>query len=311
MSNLLRVSVILLLVLGLVAAVLELGLFKQREELKARNQLLGKSVATLASYVESATGAVSDLAARDIPRLQVSEESLKQFYELDAAGKPTKTVRLEGVLNEIGGKAAIQYSRLNDTRSELTTTRDELGATKTTLKDTEDNLTAAKKENAEKANTIAAQTTTIDEQKGTITTLEEEKERNTAKIESQTAEIAKLNETVTEREQAIEAQKRHIAKQDKELAMYRGRGDGGNTNAPPPGLQGQVLVVNSNWNFVVVDVNPEGQLVPLTDLTVMRESKLVGKLRVSEYLHERKFAIAEIIADMQQMPFATGDYVFY
>jgi hypothetical protein len=52
-------------------------------------------------------------------------------------------------------------------------------------------------------------------------------------------------------------------------------------------------------------------MIPLSDLTVQRNDKLVGKIRVSEVLAEQRFAFGEILMDWQQMPVAKGDYVFY
>jgi hypothetical protein len=78
-----------------------------------------------------------------------------------------------------------------------------------------------------------------------------------------------------------------------------------------PGVQGRIVVVNTNWNFVVMDLLPEAKLVPLSDLTVNRADKLVGKIRVSEVIRDRGFAFGDILPQWQQMPLAKGDYVFY
>jgi hypothetical protein len=120
--------------------------------------------------------------------------------------------------------------------------------------------------------------------------------------------LSKLTDKLSDRESQLEATKRYAEKLERELAV---RQVGGVTNAPPPGLQGQIVFVNTNWNFVVVDVLPEGRLYSLTDLTIQRKDKLVGKVRVSEVISDRNFAVAEILPDWAQSAPQKGDYVFY
>ena len=110
----------------------------------------------------------------------------------------------------------------------------------------------------------------------------------------------------------MEATKRYVATLEKQVLVYESGFQSGGTNQPPPGIQGQVIVVSTNWNFVIVDMLPEGNLIPLTDLNVQRDSKFIGKVRVSEIMKSQRFAVAEILQDWKQKtPIATGDYVFY
>jgi uncharacterized coiled-coil protein SlyX len=321
MSNLLRVLIVLLLVLGIAALVLELSLFSQREELKGRNLLLARGTVRVAETIESPEG-TPELLDRSAPRMKIAEDQLKQFYQADAAGRPVKDPAtgkklvtgpgtLDGVLNELAGKAAVQVGRLNDLRDALEQDRTTLAKTKETLAETEQNLGTAKQDIKQKDETIAAQTTDLEQKKEQIGELQEKTRTLTDKAEEQTAQLAQLNEKLTDKDSELDATKNYVKKLEKELAIVRRGGGDGGSNAPPPGIQGQILAVNDRWNFVVMDVLPQGHMYPLTDLTVQRDSQLIGKVRVSEVLTEQNFAVGEILRDWQQTPVAVGDYVFY
>jgi hypothetical protein len=321
MDKALKVLIVLLLLLSVGALMLEIRLFGQREELKGRNILLTRNTIQLADTIEVPPGTNSDLVTRDLPRIKLTDEQLKPFYQVDTMGKPVKDPAsgkklftgpgtLDSVLVDLTGKAVLQLNRLNDTRVNLEQTRTDLSQTKDTLKTTEDNLLAARKDIKEKTETIATQKADIEQKTENIAKLTEDKTALETKVEEQTTEISKLGDKLSDRESQLEATKRYVEKLQKDLARaLRGTSES-ETNDLPPGLYGQVLVVNSNWNFVVLDLLPDSALTPMTDLTIQRDSVLVGKLRISEVIRERNFAIGEVLADWQQTPIAKGDYVF-
>ncbi len=317
MAKLLKVLVVLLLILSAVALAIEIVLTQQREELKGRNTLLTRGALHVSKTLEVIPADTNvDLAMRELPRLQLNDEMFKHFYQVGADGKKivvngkSKTDgegTLDSVLKEISVRADLQFIRLNDTRGNLESTRvtlsetsntlvstiAELNQTKDKLKETENNLAQARQDIAQKAEQIADLTA--------------KNEGLTADVERKKEEIAKLGDKLSDMEGKIEATKRYIEKLQKDLdACLRGPSDD-----QSPGLKGQVVVVNTNWNFVVIDVLPDVQLVPMTELRVQREDKLVGKVRVSEVLRDRHFAFGEILSDWQQLPVAKGDNVFY
>ncbi len=318
MDKLLKVLVVFVVVLTGVALAVEIMLFLQREELKGRNIKLMDGAIKIAAQIELPPEATVDLATRDLPRLQLNREEFKSFYQVGADGKVVvengkkKTDgpgTLDAKLKDLAAKAEVQYSRLNDTRvgldqtrgtlnttsNTLVSTEKDLAQTKDTLKQTEDNLTAAKAD--------------IDLKATKITGLETEKAALENDVNAKKDEIVKLTDKLSDKDSQLEATKRFVEKLQKDLAsMMHGFSE---SNAPPPGLQGRIVVVNTNWNFVVMDMMPEGRMIPLSDLTVQRNDKLVGKIRVSEVLAEQRFAFGEILMDWQQMPVAKGDYVFY
>ena len=163
----------------------------------------------------------------------------------------------------------------------------------------------AKKDIKAKEGTIAEQKADIEKKTESIGQLTEQKDALQEKTEKQAGELTKLNEKITDRESQLDAAKRYVEKLERQLEGIT------STNALPSGLQGQVLYVNTKWNFVVMDILPESEIMPTTDLTVQRNDKLVGKIHVTEVMRHQKFAVGEVLSDWQQMPIAKGDYVFY
>ncbi len=318
MDKLLKILVVLVLVLSGVALAVEIMLFLQREELKGRNIKLMDGAIQFASTLEVPPETPVDLVSQDLPHVKMGREEFKNFYQVGADGKVVAENgvkkmdgpgTLDAALKDVISKAELQFVRLNDTRINLGQTRatldttsntlvateKDLADTKDTLKKTEDDLTVARQDIVQKT--------------GEIADLNATKEKLEGEVDKQKNEIVSLTDKLSDKESQLTATKRFVEKLQKDLATcLHGPSD---SNAPPPGLQGKILVVNTNWNFVVMDMTAEARMIPLTDLTVQREDKLVGKVRVSEVMMEQRFAFGEILGDWQQMPLSKGDYVFY
>ncbi len=321
MDKLLKVLVVLVLVLSVVALVFEYTLFSQREELKGRNQLLARYTTQIAKTVEVIPAEKNvDLAERDLPRMQVTEEQLKAFYQRDPAGKVVKDSAsgkaltsgpntMDAVLKDVATRAEIQLSRLNDTRAGLEQTRTTLGETSNTLVKTEGELSQTKDTLKKTEGDLEVAKQDIETKKASIEDLTAKKEACETKSEKQVAEIGKLTDKLSDRETQLEATKRYVTKLQQELASCMN--PTGETNAPAPGVRGKIAVVNTNWNFVIMALIPETKVVPLTDMTIQRTDKLVGKVRVSEVLTDMNLAVGEIIPDWTKLAPAKGDCVFY
>jgi hypothetical protein len=236
----------------------------------------------------------------------------KRFYQVGNDGRVVKEAgkkkmegpgTLDATLKDIAAKADIQYLRLNDTRVGLENTRKTLDGTSNTLVTTEKDLASTK-------DTLKKTEGDLDIAKKTqeIGDLNQKNESLTGEVDKKKEEVAKLTDKLSDTEAKVEATKRYVEKLQRDLeACYHGN----DTNFIAAGLQGKVVLVNTNWNFVIMDLLPDAKLVPLSDLTVNRKDKLVGKIRVSEVLRERSFAFGEILPQWQQMPISKGDYVFY
>jgi hypothetical protein len=317
MDKVLKGVVALLFVLSIVAVSLEMKLYRQREEVKNRAVKLAESVVRIATTLE-APQPNADLAAKDAPRMQVSGEQLKQYYKVGADGKPetdaagkritTGPGTMDEALLQVYVSAGRQFDRLNDTRTGLELTRATLSGASNTLVKTEATLETTSNTLVVTERVLADTKQEVEKKTEEVTELTAKAETLQADAEKKADEVAKLSDKLSDKESQIAAGKRYIQKLEKELGGFR---SGGGTNVMVSGLQGQVLVVNTNWNFVVMDLLPDSSLIPLTDLTVQRQDRLVGKIRVAEVLKDQWVAVGEVLTDWQQLPVAPGDYVFY
>lgn len=317
MVKLLKVLVVLLLVLSAAALVVEFVLSSQREELKGRNILLTRGALQVAKTLEVVpTDTPVDMAARDLPHLQVDEQSLKNFYQTGADGKIVKENgrkktegpgTLDAVLKDIAVRADLQFARLNDTRMGLETTRTTLNETSNTLVSTVQELTRTQDTLKKTESDLDSTRQTVAQKTEQVAELTQKNEVLTADVEKKQETIAKLTDKISDTENKVEAAKRYVEKLQADLKSCLS----GRTEGQTPGLQGQIVLVNTRWNFVVIDVLPDAKPLANTDLTIQREDKLVGKVRVSEVLEDKRFALADILSDWQQIPVAKGDYVFY
>jgi multidrug efflux pump subunit AcrA (membrane-fusion protein) len=73
----------------------------------------------------------------------------------------------------------------------------------------------------------------------------------------------------------------------------------------PAGLTGHIMAVNHDWNFVILDIGSNDGVVESAPMIVYRDGKLVGKIKITSV--EPSIAIADILADWQQVPPQEGD----
>jgi archaellum component FlaC len=312
MSILMRVIVSILLVLSIVALVLGIQLYNQRQEIKGRTQLLETGVIKIAGNLETIVS--SNFTDKNLPTYTLKVEDLKRYYLLDDMGKIAREVdgtkiakgsnTLDDVLQQAIGFSAIQLSRLNDTRDELKRTQEELAKTQNELRLMTEARDAATNEIAQLKATLAERDKTIEEQKVKIAELEEEKDRLSQKVEEQTSQIGKLKDEKQDLETKMAADKRHIQELEKQIDELM------HPEKMPKGIQGQVMVVNSNYNFVVVDIPPGSRLYKGVELIVQREAIFVGKIRITDVRLDENFAVGDILTDLIQVPVEVGDFIF-
>jgi DNA repair exonuclease SbcCD ATPase subunit len=312
MSILMRVIVSILLVLSILALVLGIQIYNQRQEIKGRTQLLENGVIKIAGNLETIVS--SNFTDKNLPTYALKVEDLKHYYKLDSMGKivceidGTKVAKgsntLDDILQQTIGFSAIQLSRLNDTRDELKRTQEELAKTQNDLRQMTTERDVATNRIAELTATLAERDRTIEEQKTKIAELTEEKDRLSQKIDEQTAQIGKLKDEKQDMETKMVADKRHIKELEKKIDEMM------HPENMPKGIQGQVMVINSNYNFVVVDIPPGSRLYKGVELIVQREAIFVGKIRITDVKPDENFAVGDIMTDLLQVPVQVGDFIF-
>lgn len=278
MAKALKAFIVILLLLSIASLVLGIMLFGKREVLKARTQ---KNEMALAKIAQN---------------LRFENFNAAELVALDAAG----LAAMDAPLSRLSAAADNQYNELqltkedlSRTQTELATTKDELTATQGELARTQDqvkqlNVTITEKnaEIARKEDAIAAleqekatQQTQIDELNNTIATMEDEKQDLKDKVVT-------LEQTIVELEALT----------------------GDSAGRPlPRGLSGKVVLVNKDWNFVVLNLGSKDGLVPAAEMLVHRGDKLIGKIRISGVAKD--LAIADINTEMMVSQVREGDFV--
>lgn len=77
----------------------------------------------------------------------------------------------------------------------------------------------------------------------------------------------------------------------------------------PPGLTGHIMAVNSDWNFVVLDIGADDGVVENAAMIVYRDGKLIGKIKITAV--EPSIAIGDILPDWQQETPLEGDTAIF
>ncbi len=286
-----RVSIILVLILNGTAIYFGIQLFKQREELKGRTQKLENTIKQVAATIET-----------DNPEVKVSipDDQLKTYKSV-----PGGPQNMDVPLGQLVIAAQNQLIRLNSTRAELNDTKMTLARTQDELKRTQNELQIAQ-------NTISDQRAEIERVKNIVS----EKETEIQNLSREKTELAARVEDFKVKVETLEAEKRNLSD---DLAKMTNERDYWKKIAKPivdrrelaRKKTGDVKLVNSEWNFVVIRLNDEIKdiLPPNSELLIHRGYDLVAKIKVISLIDN--YAIAEILSDWQQMPIEMGDYVAF
>ncbi len=328
MRTVLRVALILLLILSVAALIMGTMLFQQREVLKGRLQMTENTLRDVAATIEAEEA--DDLAQLDLPVIRLDRDQLRTFYQVDVMGDyvldeegnriASGTGTMHELLGELRGRAAIQYNRLNDTRSALAQTRVELVDTRREMDETQEKLAQTERELEQTREQLAAARVTIETQRTEIAGLNRDKERLEGDLTEQQRQLSEMRDDIAGLREENQQYLRIMADlQDQIVKGKRLPEEGDEPGLPggvrtiPPGLKGQVLLVNDAWNFVIIDLGEEDRdIQPTHVLFVQRDDQLVGKVRISEVKgDDRRLAVADIMGDWLQMPIREGDNVFF
>ncbi len=274
MAKLLKPLVITLLLLSIISLVLGIMLFNQRETLKGRTQRLEQAAMEV---------------ARSLRFEDIREEQLQDYERMQAA------------LNRLNVAAQNTYQELQDTIQDLANTRLDLEQTRNELAQTREELDDANERIARLDQQVADQRAEIAQQTDRIDRLE--RERNTLQARAEDLETELTQEQERSRELEFE-----LAAVNEELDTLIEQIEGVVPDIPT-GLTGRIMVVNPDWNFVVLDIGRDHGLSPEVEMLVHREDELIGKVRISEV--EPEIAIAEIMNEWQQRPIREGDHVLF
>jgi myosin heavy subunit len=276
MAKLLKPMVFVLLILSIASFVLGYMIFSEREIIKGRTQRLEQAAGDVASSL--------------------------QHTDYDAAAV-MDFERMDSALNALNAHAAVTWQDLMDTRQDLANTQLALEQTEAELADTQDQLQIANAninrlegDLSERTAELAQANRDLDMARDDIAELEDD-------IEDLEVDIAELEEQNIELTDQVADQEALIEEYEAELFADVG------TVTTPEGLSGSVMLVNRDWNFVILDIGRDQGLMLNTEMLVHRNEQLVGKVKISDL--RPNVAIAEIMAGWSQMPLREGDHVLF
>lgn len=278
MAKALKAFIVVLLLLSIASLVLGIMLFGKREVLKARTQ---KNEAALAKISQN---------------LRFEGFNAAELVVQDAAGLPA----MDAPLNRLAAAADNQYNELQLTKEDLARTKTELATTKDELTATQGELARTQDQVKQLNNTVAEKNAEIARKEDQVATLEQEKA-------SQQVQIDELNNTIATMEDEKQDLKDKVVTLEQTIVELEAL-TGDSAGRPlPRGLSGKVVLVNKDWNFVVLDLGSDDGLVPNAEMLVHRGDKLVGKIQISGVT--RQMAIADIDASWTTAQVREGDFV--
>ncbi len=272
MAKALKPLIIALLVLSLFSLILGIVLFAKREALKGRALKSEAAIVQVAEKIHFDT---------------LDKEALKKYETMD------------GALQPLVAAADNTYETLQNTKKDLEITKTELGKTKDELAATKTELETTKNKVVELTDTIEQKDAEIVQANGRITQLEQDKSNLQMQIDDLNNQLVKSEEEMRD----LQDQKNALEKALKDYEALAG----GRPLGVPHDLTGKVMVVNPDWNFVVLNIGSQSGLVPNAEMLVQREDRLVGKIRISSV--EKSMAVAEILRDWEQAQVEEGDNV--
>lgn len=243
---------------------------------------------------------------------------------------------MQEVLDNLLAKSESQYNRLNETREQLKSVREELVQTIQEVNTTKEQQRKTLKQNEELEEEANRQRAEAAKQRRRAEDLEEEKQIVQDQVAQLQRQVALMEEQKAEREAKIEQLNGRIAELEGQVptdASSQKTDETATKVVSPmtaiditiqPGIKGEVIAVQPEWNFAVIELSDEflseilpedaAGPIPAVELLVKRPGKpevFVTKLRLRQLRRSEKLGIADILTDWQQRPVQKGDVVFF
>lgn len=276
MAKLLKPMVVVLLILSIISLVLAIMVFNEREILKGRADILVSSVGDIAN------------------NLQYTDLNRAALEDYD---------RMRTPLNQLSVHAELTFQDLMDTRQDLENTRLDLEQTQEELRQAEDRA-QRNLERAQAAEQLAeenaAEAARANQQ---LRTVEGERDSLLSRVDDMEIQIAQMQDEKLELEERIIDQQALIEEYEAEIFAEAGE------VGTPEGLRGEIIQVNTDWNFVILNVGSAQGLTTNTEMLVHRGDEMIGRVRVSDV--REATAVAEIMPDWSRRSLQRGDNVLF
>lgn len=283
MAKALKIFIILILLLSVGAVYLATTLFGKREAMKGRTQKLETAVADISSSLSKADEPY--IHALDVT---IDRNRLMAFDNMDSEIGKVKTL------------AGERFRELGTTYADLKKTTEDLEESRAELAQLRGEIERARQQIVQLNTTITERNADIARQRDQIESVEREKAGLQIQIDDLNNEIAKRDDELQDQRDKVLTLEQTISDMEAQLAD-------GTVRPLPKGLYGHVVLVNKDWNFVILDIGSKAGLVQNAEMLVHRGDKLVGKIRISGVT--RDLAIADVRSDWEQMQIRKGDFV--
>lgn len=280
MAKALKPIVFVLLLLSIVSLILGIMLFGKREVLRATNDKSKAALTEIARNLKFDEFRAGDLVVEDAGQLP----------------------RLDKGLNLLATAAQLKTDELETTQQALDVAREERDQARDEANRAIADREAAEDEAARLNQELAAKSAEVTRQQTRIDTLEQDK----VDLQLQTDQLNTQLATVEDDLRDAQDQVYTLEQENRDLLAQLGYGD---SKQLPRGLTGRVLLVNKDWNFVVINLGSDQGLVSGAEMLMHRGDKLLGRVTISEV--ERNLAVANLDPASLQGRVKEGDYVVY
>lgn len=275
MGKALKPLIIIQLLVSIAALWLAVDLFSQREVLKKRTQNLEDASKAFADSIRFDEFKKSELVVEKKEDFPKQQQALKL---LAAAGNN-------------------QYDDLITTKQDLENTRQDLEQTRVELANTKNELNDTREQVAQLTDSLNQREAELAQANVRVGELESQTAALQSEVESLNNQYAELEEELGDCEANYQSLKLDF---DKLV--------GETTGGPAArGLAGRILLVNPDWNFVILNIGSEKGLAPTAEMLVHRSDRLVGRVRINSV--NETMAVAEILGDWEQKSIRKGDFV--
>jgi len=211
---------------------------------------------------------------------------------------------------------------VNQAGDRWNTTNDDLTGTRSTLKTTEENLTEQKAKNQEL--TLQADKLSKD-----LATTQSDLESTNSKLKITADQLQSVEEglkgkkpdelfqeinDLSEKVRVVEGEQKILAaakeKSETELKKLReqiemAKPGGGKTVS----LSGRILAVNPTWNFVILDLGKNDQVMEGLTMLIYRGDKMIGKVKTVTV--DAQTSVADVLPGTPAAAIEVGDQVVY
>ena len=193
---------------------------------------------------EAKKGAIAD-ATQTHATLDTTQKNLSKTSE---ELKSTKTS-----LDDVTVKLGTASNKIQETQAALTAAQAKSTELEGKLADSQRQITIAQQQAKDAQGALGAQSSAATAAAAKVTTLENQLKIDGDNLAKQKAEVARLKDIIDRTK------------------------DGGKM---PPVINGKIVSVNTNWNFVVLNIGTNDGVVPNGELTVTRNKQAIGKVKV-------------------------------